>query len=222
MSDWNSQVNAFKSAVKQSPKHRLDLVIPCAGTPGIPIPLHENVSLDKDPPAPSKDTLDVTLMGVYYSTCLALHYFRLPSTGEVRPPKQHILFIGSLAGYLEIPPVADYNAAKFGVRGLWKCIRKEVRDMGIRTNLIAPTFMPTVAIQQVATKLEERGTKLGKVEDVAGAALRLSCADDIDGEFYVLFSSPHLPPSHTDSQPQDEPLAAVDLAILTFEMTMKG
>ena len=77
--------------------------------------------------------------------------------------------------------MADYTASKFGVRGLWKTIQREVRDMGIRTNMIAPTFVKTMMIAQIADKLEEAGAKLGTVEAIADAALRLACNDDIDG-----------------------------------------
>ena len=180
VTDWQSQVNAFKTAVKQSPDHRLDVVIPCAGTAGEPLPLQEKVSLEEDPPEPSTRTVDVTLIGVFYSTVLALHYFRLPNTSTNR--KRSIIFIGSLAGYLEVPPVASYNISKFGVRGLWKSIRGEVGPLNVRTNLIAPTFMPTIAVQQVVSALEEKGARLGKIEDVADTALRLASDDSIDGK----------------------------------------
>ncbi|KAL9058893.1 MAG: hypothetical protein Q9162_001449 [Coniocarpon cinnabarinum] len=176
----------FGAAVDTSKLNNLNVLITGGanglGTPGVPIPIHENVSLDEDPPAPATVTLDVTLTGVYFSTCLAIHYMRLPSDLPVgSPPKQQIIFMGSLASYVEIPPVADYGASKFGVRGLWKSIRREVPDLNIRTNLIAPTFMPTVMVQQVTKALEERGAKVGKIEDVVDAVVRLACSDDVDG-----------------------------------------
>ena len=144
--------------------------------------MHDTVSLDDDPPAPSTLTIDVTLTGVYYTAILALHYFRLKPTGTLRQPqsKKQILFIGSLASYIDVPPVGDYNAAKFGVRGLWKSIRREIRELGIRSNLIAPTFLPTVQVQQVIPKLKEKGARIGKLEDAVDAVLLLASSDDID------------------------------------------
>ena len=107
-----------------SPNIGLDAVIPCAGLAGNALPLVKSVSLDEDPPPPTLNTFDINLIGVYYSTLLALHYFRLP-VPEANPAiKKQILFIGSVGGYLEIPPMADYTAVKFGVRGLWKTIRR--------------------------------------------------------------------------------------------------
>ena len=122
--NWQSQVNAFKTAIERSPTRSLDLVIPCAGTAGIPLPIEKVVSLDTDPPAPSMKTIDVTLTGVYFSTLLALHYFRLPSTRPQGPSRKHLLFTGSLASYLDLPPMADYSTAKYGVRGLFRTIRR--------------------------------------------------------------------------------------------------
>ncbi|KAI9666821.1 MAG: hypothetical protein M1831_001597 [Alyxoria varia] len=183
VSNWTSQVNAFKTAASISDPHEgLDLVVPCAGTAGIPIPISDEVSLTDDPPVPSTLTIDVTLTAVYYSACLALHYFRLPVSNHPHPErKKHIIFIGSLSGYLELPPCSDYTAAKFGVRGLWKSIRREVDQLGVRTNLIAPTFLPTQAIASVSEKLESKGATLGNLDDAAEAVLRLACTEDISG-----------------------------------------
>lgn len=182
VTDWSSQVNAFKIAIRQSRSQSLDLVIPCAGLPGISLPLQKTVSLDEDPPPPPTSTIDVNLTGVYFSTCLALHYFRLPSSSPTKNPRKHLLFISSLAGYLEVPPVADYTASKFGVRGLWKSVRQEARDLGLRTNLIGPTFMRTQMISQVVSELEGKGAKIGKIDDVVEAIVRLACDNTIDGK----------------------------------------
>ena len=192
VTSWRSQVNAFKTAIKSSETAQcLDLVIACAGTPGLPVPLASTVSLTEDPPAPSTITIDVTLTGVYFTALLALHYFRLPEPSHLRPGhKKHLIFIGSLSSYLELPPCSDYTAAKFGVRGLWKSIRREVHEMGIRTNLVAPTFLPTQAIAAVSSKLEDKGATLGNLDDAAEAVLRLACADYIEGE--LLSTRKHL------------------------------
>ncbi|KAI9727691.1 MAG: hypothetical protein M1828_005919 [Chrysothrix sp. TS-e1954] len=182
VTDWTSQTQAFKAAIANSGRQAVDLVIPCAGTPGVPVPLQPHVSLDEDPPPPQTITIDVTLTGVYYTTVLALHYFRLKTTSPHPHPqsKKHIIFIGSLASYLEVPPIGDYNAAKFGVRGLWKSLRREIAELGIRSNLIAPTFLPTVQTQQVIPKLEAKGGRFGKLEDAVDAVLLLASDEAVD------------------------------------------
>ncbi|KAF2237183.1 NAD(P)-binding protein [Viridothelium virens] len=181
VTDWNSQVNAFKAAYSMHPTCGIDIVIPCAGLAGFPLQLSKSVSLDKDPEPPANDTFDVVLKGVYYTTLLSLHYFRLPSPVIPGRMRRQLLFIGSLASYLEIPPMADYSASKFGVRGLWKTIREEIRQMGYRTNLIAPTFMPTQVILPVADALEERGAKLASVGQAVDAVMRLLADERAEG-----------------------------------------
>ena len=52
----------------------------------------------------------------------------------------------------------------------------------MRTNLIAPTFMPTQAINSVEARLVERGARIGKVQDVVGAVVRCAAGGEIDGE----------------------------------------
>ncbi|KAI9663369.1 MAG: hypothetical protein M1831_002653 [Alyxoria varia] len=180
VTSWASQVNAFKIATSQSETKTLDLVIPCAGTAGSPLQVPETASWDEDPPQPATLTLDVTLKGVYFSTVLALHYFRASSSASATR-KKHILFIGSLASYLEVPPMSDYTAAKFGVRGLWKSIRNEAREQHVRTNMLSPTFLPTQMMSSVSFALEEKGGEMGHLKDAVGAVVRLACTEDIDG-----------------------------------------
>ena len=79
-------------------------------------------------------------------------------------------------------PISDYGAAKFGVRRLWKSLWWEARARyGVRTNLIAPTFIATQAISAVKGLLEEKGARLGRVEDAVDAVLRVACDEGIDG-----------------------------------------
>ena len=189
VTSWSSQINAFKTAISNSASgDSVDLVIPCAGTGGLPIQIPERASLDDDPPAPPTLTFDVTLIGVYYTALLALNYFRIPVPGgATKSQKKHIIFIGSLAGYLELPPLSDYTACKFGVRGLWKSLRQEVREMGFRTNLVAPTFLPTQNISSVSTALEREGAKIGNLDDAVAGVLRLACVEEIDGKLTLSY-----------------------------------
>lgn len=183
VTSWPSIVSAFKTTVTESPFRSIDIVIPCAGLPGIALPEAPNeASLEKDPPPPSLSTLDVTLKGVYYTVLVALYYFRLPepqANGTAR--QKQIIFIGSLSSYVELPPTLDYSAAKLGVRGLWKSLRWEVREQGVRTNFIAPTFLATPMIEAVKPLLLEKGAKLANLDDAVDAVLRCACNEDIVG-----------------------------------------
>lgn len=51
----------------------------------------------------------------------------------------------------------------------------------MRTNLIAPTFLATPMITAVKPLLEERGAKLGSLDDAVDAVLRCACDENIDG-----------------------------------------
>lgn len=73
----------------------------------------------------------MNLIGVSYTTKLARHYF---NKGDQSRDKVLILK-ASLAGYLDLPQAAQYNASKFGVRGLFCNLRKDPLS---RVNLIAP------------------------------------------------------------------------------------
>lgn len=64
-------------------------------------------------------------MGVYYSTELALFYInRLYEKSSTLSLKPQILSTPSLAGYDAISYAVYYTAAKSGVRGIWKAIRR--------------------------------------------------------------------------------------------------
>jgi len=189
VTSWEAQVRAFKRALTSSPRSTVDLVIPCAGVTGTSMVFTatpKDLPEGEDPPPPPMATLDVNLTGVYYSTNLALHYFakgRPKEDGE----KKHILFISSLAGYIELPLVADYQASKFGVRGLWKAIRGAGGMFGgVRTNLIAPTFIRTQMVAGIAEDLVKAGVLLGEVEDVVKVVMRCVCDSSIDGESQIV------------------------------------
>jgi len=145
VSSFPSLQAAFKSTLATSPQARLDIVIANAGIPGgslLPICFPPNLAPDQDLPEPSIKTLEVNVVGAYYTTVLALHYFGRsgettetvhaqqldqPRGAEVQKqnlPKQ-LIFLGSLAAYA-IPPTAltaAYTLSKFSLRGLFKSIR---------------------------------------------------------------------------------------------------
>lgn len=62
-------------------------------------------SLDTDPtPArPAHRALDINLIGVYMSTYLALHYFRLPPKSGQQSFKKSLVLISSMTAYMDLP-----------------------------------------------------------------------------------------------------------------------
>jgi len=191
---WKSQVSAFKAAIERSPSKSVDIVVAAAGLVGHGFidPDDEPPSLDKDPPEPLVDTININLTGVFYTTRLALHYFQLKGSDEsTNPGKKSVILISSLAGYLELPWTADYQASKYGVRGIFKALRNNVSAMGVRMNLIAPWFIQTPMTKNVGPMLEERGVALAKQETAVEAVLRCATDDNISGKSSLLNVTEH-------------------------------
>lgn len=83
VTDWDSQIAAFKSAITFPPSQTLDIVATFAGTAFAPQNEVDQVlaagepSLDINPKRPDTRNIEINLTGVYYSSWLALYYFRL-------------------------------------------------------------------------------------------------------------------------------------------------
>ena len=103
VSEWTSQVTAFKKAIDFSPPKTLDAVATFAAVDLMEnlidqIKADENVSLTVDPAPPSLRTVDINLKGTYYSATLALHYFRFQPANPASspsPPTKSLIFIST-------------------------------------------------------------------------------------------------------------------------------
>ena len=147
--------------------------------------------IDADPPRPDMNGLEVNLIGVYYSAVLALHYFHRMNMEQTTTPtiSRQIIFISSMAGYSDVPMATAYNSSKFGVRGMFKSIRRSIDPHGghIRVNLLAPWWIRTPMAENIIKRM---GVKVpGEVQDVTAAALRFMCDDTILGMSFLPESS---------------------------------
>jgi 5'-hydroxyaverantin dehydrogenase len=204
VTNWESQIKAFKAAIKFAPENTLDVVAMFAGIASdmgnvVDHVQAQEVSLDKDPVPPSIKSLDVNLTGVYYSTYLALNYFRLKPRNQEQAAhtsgdsnsssSKSIIFVSSLAGYIDYPGHSLYNAGKFGVRGLFRSIRSKAKEMGVRCNLLAPWYIKTPMTAGISEFLEAQGIKdgkgvtFGRIEDVVEAAGRCAVDESVEGMF---------------------------------------
>jgi len=172
VSDWASQVAAFKAAIEFAPTKSLDVVATFAAVDPLEnlidqIKAVENVSLKTDPAPPSFKTIEINLKGSYYSAALALHYFRLQPQGSPPPtpaPKALIL-TASLAGYLDDDHNIAYTTSKFGTRGLFRALRRRAANEftpSVRINLIAPWAVKTPMSAPVLKLMEGMGIQEGK------------------------------------------------------------
>lgn len=90
-----------------------------------------------DPIKPDLSVVDTNLTGVLYTAKLALFYF--PKQLEDAEHRDRSLIItGSMASFMDHPSYPQYNASKWGVRGLMRSLRRTGPDENIRVNLIAP------------------------------------------------------------------------------------
>lgn len=181
VTDWQSQVNLFKEAVKLSPHGGIDTVVANAG-----IQARDQLQAPADlsaaePPAPNFATMDVNVTGVLYTTHLACYWLpknpgSKPCTMDAVPEKtardRHLLLLGSVASLAPLAAAPLYGTSKHAVLGLFRCLRATSQVQGIRTNIVLPYFIDT-AIVPPAAKLLLAGGAMGKVEDVVEAATRL-------------------------------------------------
>ena len=165
VSDWDSIQDAFKKALSFSPTGTLDIVAMFAGIDkhGHLADQIQALGADDEPQRPSTAETDVNLKGTLYTTSLALHYFRDKSAANTPSRDKSLIFVSSLAGYIDDTHNSVYTASKFGVRGLWRSIRaKADAEMGIRCNLIAPWAIKTPMTEPILSMLDQLGIKEGE------------------------------------------------------------
>lgn len=133
VTNWQSQVDLFRTAIKLSPHGGIDAVVANAGIPDVGSRVDEPKGLDvEEPPKPDFKTIDVNITGVLYSTHLAMFWLpRNEKTNGIAPPKlshgpntrdRHLLLIGSIASLCGIPHQPQYGTSKHAVLGLFVCI----------------------------------------------------------------------------------------------------
>ena len=191
VSNWDSVHDAFKKAVSFSPSGTLDVVAMFAGIDkhGHLVDQIQALGADDEPQCPSTAEIDVNLKGTLYTTSLALHYFR-DKPGKNTPLwDKSLIFVSSLAGYIDDTHNSVYTASKFGVRGFWRSIRaKTDAEMGIRCNLIAPWAIKTPMTEPILSMLDQLGIKEGegitfaKEETVVQAVMKCIGDASISGE----------------------------------------
>ena len=190
VTEWQSQVNFFKEAIKVSPHGGIDTVVANAGIVDAEAKLEEPKNLDAAyPPPPNLAVLDVNLTGVVYTTHLALFYLpRNPGSTPADPNcdpsrtnrDRHIILISSIAGLLPVPGQALYAASKHAVVGLYRTLRSSSFVHGVRVSLICPYFIDTPLLKGMARALLAGGT-MGKAEDVVEAATRFAADPRVVG-----------------------------------------
>jgi 5'-hydroxyaverantin dehydrogenase len=194
VTDWQSQIAAFRSAIKFAPNQTLDVVLICAGIASQHGSLLDHLAdttptLEDEPPMPAMKCMDVNLTGAFYSTQLALNYMRLPGTDSSLgdstkpPPSKSLIFVDSMAGFFDFPQHTAYNVSKTGTRALFRSIRSTTSTINVRCNLIAPWFVKTALTSSLQAKLPGgKGISWTEIEDVVSAIGACAVDEGINGE----------------------------------------
>ncbi|KAL9621855.1 MAG: hypothetical protein Q9160_003676 [Pyrenula sp. 1 TL-2023] len=198
VSNWDSLLKAFKAALAFSPTGTLDIVAMFAAVDIIGMNLVDEVTatdVNAEPVPPRTTEIDINLKGTLYTTALALHYFRVPPrTGTPTPQtedslKKSLIFVASLAGYIDDTHNSIYTASKFGVRGLWRSIRSQAAvGQGVVSSLIAPWAVKTPMTAPILQVLDQMGIKEGQgitfasEENLVQAVLRCIGDESMSGK----------------------------------------
>ena len=149
--------------------------------------LINNAGIDHDPKfmleiddATFHKNIAVNVNGVWYCMRQALAHMMQNGGG-------HVINISSVAGIRAAPTLSAYSAAKHAVVGLTKSAAVEYARHNIRFNAVCPSFIRTPMVENVLSKLDERGQKallkanpmkrLGEPQEVAGAIAWLCTAE---------------------------------------------
>jgi len=200
VTDWQSQVNLFKDAVKLSPHGGLDTVVANAGIAGPDFVQKPRDMSAAEPPKPNFKINEINWNGVLYTTHLA--YYWLPRnpgskacSTESEPGKQsrdrHLLLVGSIAGLAPIAVQPQYGAAKHAVTGLFRSLRMSTHLDGVRVNMLCPYFIDTAIVTPAARALVAGGA-LGRTEDVVDAGTRFVADSRILGRSLVVGPKIHV------------------------------
>lgn len=146
MTSVTAQAKLLQQALEFFPRNEIDIYVPNAGILGPPLAIapadpSELANLTTVPADLASPVITVNLQGVYVGTMLALRYgMGLHKSGAATSPKS-IVLIDSLAGYCGAEGCVSYTAAKFGVRGFMRGLRKHAAASGVRVNSVCPFYV---------------------------------------------------------------------------------
>lgn len=182
VTDWESQVSLFETAVHVSPHGGIDIVVPNAGIilPDVSIQFEEPVLKNGRLPKPNTAQFDVNITGAAYTTHLAMYW--LPQNGS-SPRDRCLLLVGSLASLCPFPTQTMYTMSKHAILGLFRTLRATSFRSGVRVNMITPYYVSKSNMLKLPIEAAFlSGTAGGAmIEDVINAATRLISDEEIAG-----------------------------------------
>lgn len=135
VTSWDDQVALFETGAKAF--GNIDVVLPNAGVSEIG---RFDPRLDGDASKltkPNMKTIDIDLIGVLYTTRIALWYFINDKRAD--PGLRSIVFTGSMSTFYGSDGVG-YGVAKAGILGIMKGIVASCNDLKVRVATVCPYF----------------------------------------------------------------------------------
>lgn len=183
--DWHLSCTGFRAAAELSPSKTLDMAILSAGISQQVGGMVKNIvdepsTSNEEIAKPDLGPMETNLLGLYQSTWLALHYFRLAAERSDSPTKntRSVTLIGSVAGYSSIPgSKTAYWSSKWGLRGLFHSIRHDVHSLNARCNVVAPYYVKT----NISPDNLETIKWWAEMEDVVEAIVKVSVDEELNG-----------------------------------------
>lgn len=125
---------------------RLDAVVNNAGIGSAHLP-----TLEQTAEAFAR-VVDVHLKGTFLISREAVRAMHRCADGPVSPgePRGAIVNVSSIAGLVGLPRRNAYGAAKAGIAQMTKSMACEFAPLGIRVNAVAPGFVATALVRQLA------------------------------------------------------------------------
>ena len=133
-----------------------------------------------------RDNLGVRMKDAEWDQVLEVNLsapFRLARAvmrGMIRRRSGRIINIGSLSGTIGNPGQANYSAAKAGLMGFSKALAYEVATRGITVNVVAPGFIGTPMVQELAHSLGDKIMgriplgRMGTADEIAAGVVYLA------------------------------------------------
>lgn len=192
VTSWESQRSAFAKAAAFHLSGKLNHVVANAGVGGpvLTLPSTEDEPPPDEDPLAGITTMNISLKGCYYTTQLAAYYLHSPAHA-IHPAPNHppepcnipnsLILTSSMAAYSAMSLRADYCAAKFGVRGIFKSVRTQFVTKGIRVNMLSPGYILTPLLAGRVDDVIDGGYKFGKLEDVVEAVMLMTSRQDMTG-----------------------------------------
>ncbi|KAG9789867.1 hypothetical protein KCU88_g1469, partial [Aureobasidium melanogenum] len=182
---WSDQLAVFKKSLSLSPSGRIDIVIANAGIAGGDSVYFTDVEAE-EPEEPRLNVLGNAM-----------------KRGE--PLDQVLVLQGSLAGYVGLPGAPQYQASKYGRRGVFKSLRLTEWQHNIRVGYIAPWFIETkIMSEAVLDHLKNANTQFATVDDAASALSRIVADKSIHGRSLAILPRSLAPRGYVDLCDDDQ------------------